>query len=336
MADPLRRSDDEALLIDFLLGQCPPEDATLIAVRLQGEEEFRRLHQDLKNTFAAIKLLPEVEPPANLVTQTLQRVRAAQQTNALIAREESARPSSIPTFTFREMAVAAAALVLFGIVLLPAIRNARTGSQIAACAAQVGQIGTALGSYANANDGYLPAVEGKQAQWLPAEGKSAVSNSVALFKLINGRYASSPVVFQCPAIGGSSFQVTAGMTDFPAGKYVGYSYQHSIGKYRLRQNDPVLSTVAKEMAILADSSPLFDDGRFHRDRMNVLGSDNHRWAGQNVLYLDQHVAWSEKPDVGVNGDNIYNAQGVTDYAGNEVPASMTDTFLLPSYSPAGR
>ena len=94
-----------------------------------------------------------------------------------------------------------------------------------------------------------------------------------------------------------------------------------------------LAGLAGSMAILADSSPLFAGGRFHRSGAEDATSENHARTGQNVLYLDMHVAWRKVPSAGVLGNHIYLAEGIYEYSGEEAPTSSTDTFLLPSYVP---
>ena len=53
------------------------------------------------------------------------------------------------------------------------------------------------------------------------------------------------------------------------------------------------------------------DEAFEADRFNVrvANSRNHGQAGQNVLYGDTHVEFVTTPYCGVDGDNIYTAQG---------------------------
>ena len=66
------------------------------------------------------------------------------------------------------------------------------------------------------------------------------------------------------------------------------------------------------------------------ERVGKTVSENHSGAGQNVLYMDGHVTWTAQCRVGVNGDNIWLAQGVYVYTGSEKPRSPADAFLLPS------
>lgn len=324
-----QKHDNEVLLIDFLLGRCDEAQESKVRDRLSSEKAFRNLHDQISHTFSALSLAPQVAPPAELVEKTLRRIRQAQQTQALLSREQLSKRLLRPTFSLRELATVAAAVILMAFIFVPSVRQARRLAISGRCASQIGQIGSALLAYANANNDYLPGVGGQERRWLPAVDSPAVSNSAGLFKLVN--YAS-PVVFQCPAVAGGSFVVRAGMMDFPAGRFISYSYQYTLGPDGLSRTDPVMTGVAESMAILADNTPVFRDGRFLRDRVRASASDNHGGTGQNVLYLDMHVEWAKKASVGVLGNNIYLAEGIYEYRGDEAPVGPTDTFLLPAYS----
>lgn len=326
------RSQDEALLIDELLGRCDAATAEQVRRRLAEDESFRRLHGDLSRALGALGLLAEREPPETLVNDTLARVRGARRTEALLAREEIRRGVVRPTFSWRELATLAAAVVVLAAIFVPSIREARRQAVVAQCASNLGRIGTSLQNFALSHDDRLPTVDTTRHRWLSGNGEPAVSNSQALFRLVRDGYEGSPVVFQCPAVPGRSFVVESGMIDFPSQEQVAYSYQHAIGPAGLRITAPELANVAAQMAILADRTPLFERGRFQRQAMDSPLSPNHDERGQNVLYLDMHVQWQPTADVGVRGDNIFLANGVRDYQGTETPGSPTDTFLLPAHS----
>jgi len=202
---------------------------------------------------------------------------------------------------------------------------------ITQCRTNAMRIGAGLTGFANRHDGMLPAVDAPGDRWLPADDQPAASNSSALFRLVRDQSVEAPA-FQCPAVGGGSFTVRPEMTDFPSAEYVNYSYQHSVGQKGLSIFG--LEGVKDSMAILADSSPVFDNGRFRADCLGRSAGDNHNGAGQTVLYMDMHADFKDKPSVGVNGNNIYLADGITDYKGDEKPTGPTDTFLLPAWSPA--
>ena len=239
--------------------------------------------------------------------------------------------SGRPTFSLRELGTLAAAAVIMALLFVPWARQARSRALQGKCAANVGQIGTGMKNYAMDNRNSLPLAHSSKAPWLAAGGRKPVSNSAALFRLVRGGYV--PVsVFQCaadPDAAGEVFGVNDQMTDFPAAKYISYSYQHALGS-------SVLLPAAGEMAILSDKTPVFENGRFRAEFVSVprAGSRNHGRRGQNVLYPDWGVRWRRRATVGVNGDNIFLVQGKEEYDGTEAPANATDSFLLPAWSGA--
>jgi hypothetical protein len=325
-------ASDEAMLIDFLLGRCDESQAREIQRRIEREEPLARLRDDLRNTFAALDLAVEYEPPEGLVSDTMARIRSARQTDALLAREELGRQDVIrPTFSFREMGAVAGVILLLVSIFGVSYRETRRRKDLAQCASQEAKMGAGLLTYANRNDGYLPGTGGSGSRWLATTSQPAVSNSIGLFALAKSGHVE-PKTFQCPAVGGRPFLVQASMTDFPEAGCISYSYQYSLGVRGLWIEDRRLSGLKGSMVILADSTPVFADGRFRADRVRTAVSDNHGRAGQNVLYLDMHVEFKRRPSVGVMGDNIYLVQGVFDYQGEEKPRSLIDTFLLPAFS----
>jgi len=325
------RDNDESVLIDYVLGQCDAQTAEQVARRLEQDEGFRQLHTDVVSTFAAVRLAPQAEPPEDLVSKTLARLRTATQMERLVTREELSRPAGRATFSLRELAALAASLLILALVFVPSVRQARFRAGINRCASNAGQIGAAFQNYTNVHGGALPAPDGSARRWLACDGQPAASSSAGLFKLVRHGYAS-PTVFQCPTRKVITFVVRSDMQDFPSAEHITYSYQHVLGPRALSARDPVLAAVAEHMVILADRTPLFDGSRFRPDRLRAKASDNHGGRGQTVLYLDMHVGWAQTAEVGVNGDNIFLARDTYEYDGDEAPAGPTDTFLLPAHT----
>jgi hypothetical protein len=82
--------------------------------------------------------------------------------------------------------------------------------------------------------------------------------------------------------------------------------------------------------LLADHNPLFDNKKCSTPltpESNSLSHDDG--AGQNVLYGDGRVHWSETPLVPPSGDNIWQIEGIERYNGTEFQGRPTDAFLVP-------
>ena len=328
-----RQPRDEALLIDFLLGKCDAAQAEEVARRLETDEAFARLHDDFDRTFSALGKLPAPAAPADLTDRALASIRANRQQEVHLSPDPSGPARRwLPTFSLKEMAAVAAAVVLLAAIAVPAWRTAKQKQMQRQCGFQIGQIGAALKRYALDNDGILPGVEGVPRRWLPSGAEPVVSTSAGLFKLVKARWVPASV-FVCPASTArpSRYVIEPTMTDFPSHRAISYSYQYTLGGRQLSIYSPRLVDVADEMAILSDRTPVFSEGHFQPDRVGA-SSDNHRGNGQNVLYLDGRVDWQRTPDAGVSGDNIFLINGVEDYRGDEVPTEETDSFLLPAYS----
>jgi len=320
------------MLIDFALGRCEADQRQAIEDRLAHDEAFAAHHRDVANTLAALDAAGEAEPPADLVGRTMAQIRQRRQTDALIAREGVSAPTRRPTFSLRELAAIASVAAIGLCVLLPVVRRASEVTAVGQCAARIGRIGSALTEYANDNDDRLPGVS-DQGNWLSASSHGGTS--AALFTLVSDDYAK-PEAFRCPA--GSredagDFEVHAGMVDFPSADAVGFSYQHPFKAGELRRSNPALAPVAESMAILADQSPAFDQAQPREPARpaRTANSPNHDRTGQNVLFLDMHVAWVKTPAAGVMGNNIYLIDDIEVYNGDEIP-TPPDTFLMPAYT----
>ncbi len=331
--DPPASPTDEDLLIDHAMGRLSDDQAADLRSRLDADPVLARKHRDVANALSALNALPEHDAPADLTERTMQRVRQERQLDALIQREQSQKRRFRPTFRLAEIAAAIILLLAVGALLLPSLNQSRQINQAGLCQATAGQIGTGLLAYANANDGYLPHASFTPARWM-ADGQAdqpVVSNSAGLFRLIEAEYLG-PNTFQCPATDNQTFVARSGMVDFPQPDNISYSYQHSVGPVGLRLSNPRITEPA-EVVVLGDANPVFEKGRFHRDRLDAPGSANHDYTGQSVLAMDGSVRWAKDAQAGPRGNNIFLIDGVYDYQGHEMVPDPVETFLLPAYTP---
>ncbi len=96
-----------------------------------------------------------------------------------------------------------------------------------------------------------------------------------------------------------------------------YAYHWPFDAYALT------SSSDHSMVIAADRNPWMDPNRTNDpylgwdrfdpdsndpDAVKLGNSENHLWAGQNVLFVDSHVNFETTPHCGLENDNIYSIQ----------------------------
>ena len=172
-----------------------------------------------------------------------------------------------------------------------------------------------------------------------------VSVSRSLFLLVVGGQCTSKQ-FVCPSSGESedtmrnkdssgekAAQAGINRFDFRGYQNMSYGYQMPFGQKGKPRNgmDPRMPLAADKgpyieagTTVVADghtpdkertgsSAPIFEGDqedmlRIPNDRWRPYNSRNHNSEGQEVLYVDGHVEFSQKAVVGVNSDNIYTIQ----------------------------
>ncbi|HET6442886.1 MAG TPA: hypothetical protein VFH53_10980 [Phycisphaerae bacterium] len=184
--------------------------------------------------------------------------------------------------------------------------------------------------------------KGKPPKAKPGDnGKAVQSNTANLWLLIVSANLS-PEVFVCPRSSHQFDEMAEGdyetVRDFRGETFVSYSFQNVLGEYRLTST----SGRASSMAVAADANPMRRDfwsgapsggkkdgvtdhelarkPRFIGEDVNIaawnkeaggiteaweLNSPNHKFRGQNVLYLDGHTEWRTDPYCGTHWDNIW-------------------------------
>jgi prepilin-type N-terminal cleavage/methylation domain-containing protein/prepilin-type processing-associated H-X9-DG protein len=217
------------------------------------------------------------------------------------------------------------------------------------------------------------------------------SNTATMWQLCKSA-GLSPDVFLCASAGNikdSTVTEFNKVSDFRNERYVSYSFQNTMGAFSLTQTTSKVST---QYAVASDANPMrrdfwstapsggppaeaavtdkmlrekpkFEEDTEEAKQWNLdnadgikdpweLNSPNHKFKGQNVLYLDGHVEWRGNPYAGTQYDNIwllkqsststttldpqkldslraYNDTGSYD-GKNKLPAgSNDDSFLVP-------
>ena len=174
------------------------------------------------------------------------------------------------------------------------------------------------------------------------------SNTMNLWSLISAGYVT-PATFVCPSTAMLRDDTVTDFTavrDFRGTMYISYSFQCCFGPYSLTSTGSTNSTA---FAIAADANPQREDflvaggpttlqwaknpkPKFvHEAWQSIvttdqtqLNSPNHSFRGQNVLYLDGHVDWTDSPYCGVNYDNIWVLRNPT--ANGTIDVTKPDTL----------
>jgi hypothetical protein len=237
------------------------------------------------------------------------------------------------------------------------------------CGTNLSGLGKAMLIYSNDYDDELPRSGGRNSSWGPKIPNWMASNRFAAYGISpNGdggvgtisscfyllvKYAEvTPRSFLCEGdIGTSQFKPS----DYGAGnldlidlwdfgpnppKHCSYSYHMPFGLYALTtSSEPGMAVAADRnpyitspMAGPKNPSLFVPEGG--REAVKAGNAHQHDYEGQNVLFLDSHVAFEKTPYCGINDDNIYTFWSGVDIRrgspplGGSTPQDRTDSLLV--------
>jgi prepilin-type N-terminal cleavage/methylation domain-containing protein len=260
----------------------------------------------------------------------------------------------VRAFTLIELLVVIGIITLLLGILLPAAEHVRHQAYIDKCASNLQQIGIAITMYEQDNHGNFPrTLYDPNAPLTAGTGSGAADpftpNSVYFNDLTAGIFLLMkteklpPVMFICPYNDDTEYTADSanltGRSNFTAyKKNLAYSFANpypsaaaAVAGYRLTNK------LGAEFAIAADMNPGVDAHNnvflatptASKSVIESANSDNHEKDGQNVLFGDDHVAWTKTPLCGMQHDNIYTSQAATSPTVDASPAGPTDSVLLP-------
>jgi prepilin-type processing-associated H-X9-DG protein len=226
-------------------------------------------------------------------------------------------------------------IVMMAILLPPP--SSRDYLNRAQCAAQLKQIGIGCQAWASLRNHNWPCgYDPQSTRWDDVGGVSVNSNTASLWLLVKAGLVENPSVFICPSTADEAEpELTdpekSPLRDFRSNRGCSYSFQNVLPGpegYVLTINaSPV-------MAVAADANPMRRDfwsgapggekgvtdeklaekpdfetvGWGKVEGVWELNSPNHKFKGQNVLYMDGHVDWANNPYAGQASDNIWLPQ----------------------------
>ncbi len=133
-----------------------------------------------------------------------------------------------------------------------------------------------------------------------------------------------------------------------AQKHCSYSYHMPFGLYALTvssepgfavaaDRNPFLKSPAADPAPIANFRPDLDAFKGTAEQAKAGNSISHQLDGQNVMFLDTHVAFEKRAYCSIEDDNIYlvssdptkgSAMGTVPVLPNVVPANRKDSVLI--------
>jgi hypothetical protein len=227
-----------------------------------------------------------LEPPPGLAVRTCRFV--ALQTGPSVERPAALTPCrsthSPGRFSWSDLVVAAAALLVAAAIFFPALSYSRFQSQVAACQNQMRLIGLGFHGFSELQpDHSFPGPE--------ASGNRSAAGVVAPL-LISHQLVTGSSVFLCPssqiARQAASFHVptvdeldrASGATLAALERVMGGDYGYNMGFTRDGQLVRPCNSQRRQYVLVADAPSDLQPGRL---------SANHRGRGQNMLYEDGHV-----------------------------------------------
>ncbi len=258
-------------------------------------------------------------------------------------------------FTLVELLVLIATIVLLVGVFILVLTKLRQRAFRMTCQTNLSRIGKASLMYSSDWDDPLPRAGGESSTWRPkinnwqagrwdafginkTDGSGGHASISSSFYLLVKYTEIWPKQFVCPGDSGTKeFKPTEygvrdkdliDLWDFgpEPSKHCSYSYHMPYGPYAL--------TVASShpgMAIAADRNPWIDTPTVKAKDFSLFkwngntqqqkagNAVTHKGEGQNVLFIDSHVAFEKRPFCGVNDDNIYTYWDGEDIQRGAVP-----------------
>ena len=267
-----------------------------------------------------------------------------------------------PAFTMADLLVALAALAICGAAGVGSIYKARETANRIKCASNLRQIGQAMLLYANENNNqyprtrYDPADPAARVYTAPASPNPFAANgpgpndvTAAMFLLLRTQDIT-PAVFICPTDTGAE------KWDFGGQAKTAQNWSNFDGRPHLSfsMTNPYFSPAAVKAGAMWSEPPAGPPGMLTSDfavaadinpggaallqlsldspsqQMRAGNSPNHAGDGQNVLYGDGHVSFSQTSFCGVRLDNIYTAASAGGPSLEGSVAGPNDSFLLPT------
>jgi hypothetical protein len=354
MSDP-RSGQNEQMLSKLLDYHCGLDDASQRAeteALLSEDAEARKLQHALSKVLKPLASQRNLPAPDGLAEQTVayisqhRQAQAMAKASAAIAagqHDTGADRTKWVAWNLRDAIAIAAAIVIMFMAAKPGLNHARALSNQMACAANLHSAGLAFGNYAANYDDAMPfvACQPDEIWWRVGDtGEVNKSNTRSYYLLVKEDFlpleglVCRNVEEICNHIANSP-EKRFELEDFVCANSLNYSFMLMFDARPKRLGE------TESRVVMADSNPIFSVAGCHPiagdDQCIAVGQDkayanspNHDSRGQNILFCDGGVAFSQSRLVSISRDDLYTIQSNPDrYFGRETQQGDNDEFVAP-------
>jgi len=344
----MSKSDRDKLqsLLDYHLNLDDPDQHSRTQELLSQDQQAKSLSDALASVLKPLAGWSDEPAPDGLAQRTMEFIRQKNQAQLQSLAKASAaiyaQPDGKKTdvnkdasrgrwvlANLRDMIAVAASIMLLLIVSQPSMRYMRDVSRRQQCAGQMARIGNAAEQYSQSNAGQLPYVSAPAGGPWWQQRKDEKNNRDSMVLVRKGYLPER--VLRCPGA-----RLTIRVSPQTARQLQEFAESPVSYSFRLV---PESSHAGWKISgpIMADKNPLFTERANFRQGALDLGYDsslryinspNHNRRGQNILYRDGSVQFSDKRHLDAALDDIFTIEGTTRYEGNELPA-INDIFIAP-------
>ena len=291
-------------VFDYLLGALDSREMEAVEVRLGSDPDYQQALDWAREQLGRLEALRnDFLPPAGLAKRTCQLLFDPARRLRMARRRWTMTPVAAASYCRRrcnlaDAGVAAAILVIAGLLVAPAINGTRFQARLATCQNNLRHVGQALGEYSDKNHDLFPVV--------PTEGNLAAAGIYAPILTEDGFLTEPEAVlcpesaqarqrdFRVPSLG--ELRSAAGQRLSEIQQKMGGSYGYCLGFFDHGVYQPTRNLGRDYFAIMADAPST--------DRPDYQ-SDNHGGLGQNVLFEDLHVEFCSTTRPGDRSDDIF-------------------------------
>jgi hypothetical protein len=325
-------------LLGYLLDALDDQERQRVLESLRTDPQLRRELEQLRQRLKSLdEESDDALPPRGLVDQTCDLIEAFDEAPEEIRARVVPHPpaprrhrwapcgrelhQAANQWSAADTLVAAGIFLAVALMFFPAIASSRFRSEVTACQYNLQQLGGALASYSEFNDGYFPRI--------PVQGNRAAAGVYGPL-LYDGQFITDESLLICPTSIShrqvpqfhvpslAELDQASGIELAQLQRVMGGSYGYTLG-FKMDGRYCTPRNVGRgSLALLSDKPSL---------HLPASQSDNHGGRGQNVLFDDFRVEFMLTCKANDGFDNVFRSRRGFCEAGTD----LNDSVIGPSF-----